>query len=73
MKQHVAHTHTKQRPGGRVTNVVGTIFREIFVGTRAYALSNNVECVTSFRTYDRPTVSNTAARTTGNGTVRRLR
>ena len=23
------------RPGGRVTNAVGTIFRKIFVGTRA--------------------------------------
>ena len=28
-------TETRQRPGDRVTNAVGTIFRKIFVGTRA--------------------------------------
>ena len=40
-------------PGGHLTDAVETIFRKIFVGTRArglHALPNNVECVASFLT-----------------------
>ena len=31
----VVHVKLSQAAGGRVTNAVGTIFRKIFVGTRA--------------------------------------
>ena len=37
MNSQVATTET-HRPGGRVTNAVGTIFRKIFIGTRAYPI-----------------------------------